>query len=548
MRVPLAALAMLAPVASVAVPRMAQPSPTAPAAARTSADIVRHLDANQLDLLVSANGSIGLDTTRLAGGLWFPNRTTRTLLFASGLWVGAQVGGETRTTVAEYRSEYGAGTMTGPGTWSDPLDPRFVVYKVAAWNGNAQDTAHVTRPPAGTRDPLVHHAWSEYLNGAAPFGAPVRVWRLPNTATPDPSDSVDVPGPDVPGDQMVWCVYNDADPARHTAFSGRSAPLGIEVRQTAWTVHGPDPLQKSIFLRWNITNRGADTLSELRIGLWSDPDLGGSQDDDVGCDSARALGYVYNGLPSDAVYGNRPPAFGVTLLSGLPGSAGVSGCSAFRRVIGGAEPDSARESYLDLSALQRNGTPLVNPVSGLDTRYEVSGDPVAGTGWLDPNVTDKKMTVATGPGSLAPGQSVEIDGAFVVGQCTDALASIGSLRANVDYVRAAWSDGFSSLAPFSPCDSSFQMPPPDDVRFALVGFVRNPAVDGLTIAFSLPDDTPARLDVLDVSGRRVWSRDVGALGAGAHRLAVDVRLRPAVYFVRLAQGTRHATARGAVLR
>ena len=72
----------------------------------------------------------------------------------------------------------------------------------------------------------------------------------------------------------------------------------------------------------------------------------------------------------------------------------------------------------------------------------------------------------------------------------------------------------------------------------------------LLVEFVLPAATPARLELLDLTGRRVRARDVGVLGPGRHRLdlAGDRPLRAGLYFVRLTQAGRVALTRAAVSR
>jgi hypothetical protein len=87
-------------------------------------------------------------------------------------------------------------------------------------------------------------------------------------------------------------------------------------------------------------------------------------------------------------------------------------------------------------------------------------------------------------------------------------------------------------------------------ELALRGATPNPAsATRMTIAFDLPSDAPAHLELVDVGGRRVMSRDVGAMGAGRH--AVDLanggRIAPGVYWVRLAQGATSRISRVAVV-
>lgn len=76
----------------------------------------------------------------------------------------------------------------------------------------------------------------------------------------------------------------------------------------------------------------------------------------------------------------------------------------------------------------------------------------------------------------------------------------------------------------------------------------NPSHGAFSARFALPDGAPARLELLDVSGRRVWSREVR--GAGAHVLAIEPAspLVPGVYLARLARGGEQRVARVAVLR
>ena len=71
---------------------------------------------------------------------------------------------------------------------------------------------------------------------------------------------------------------------------------------------------------------------------------------------------------------------------------------------------------------------------------------------------------------------------------------------------------------------------------ALRGLHPNPSVGRFAVSFQLPSGSHARLAVLDVSGRRVLSRELGALDAGTHVVTLDgTALAPGVYMVRLTQ-------------
>ena len=72
----------------------------------------------------------------------------------------------------------------------------------------------------------------------------------------------------------------------------------------------------------------------------------------------------------------------------------------------------------------------------------------------------------------------------------------------------------------------------------------------LTVQFVLGAAGPARLELLDVAGRLVATRDVRMLGTGIHvvDLAQGTHLNPGVYMVRFATANRQVTTRAVVLQ
>jgi hypothetical protein len=89
---------------------------------------------------------------------------------------------------------------------------------------------------------------------------------------------------------------------------------------------------------------------------------------------------------------------------------------------------------------------------------------------------------------------------------------------------------------------------PSAARIELSGFTPNPARGDVRLAFTLANAAPARIEVIDLAGRRVFARDVGSLGAGRHVLPIgDSRLASGVYVVRLAAAGHDEITRRAVL-
>src|SRR6266850_748269 len=249
--------------------------PRAPAPARVARpmrvktiDTERRIDVNNVNMFVANNGAFGYDLGgSYNGGFFYPNHTAKTAIYAAGLWIGGKVGAEVRLAVAEYDQEYLPGRITSPGVYDDPNDLNLIVYKVKGWTGVPSDTAHVDNvyaDPDRGEDPLVHHSWSEYVNGAKPFGAPTKLWTLPGPTV--------VEGPDLPGnaDQMLWCVYNDADFSAHQneASAGTTNPLGIQVDQTTFAFDRNGPLGNTIFVKYKLTNMSGGTIDSVFVSQW----------------------------------------------------------------------------------------------------------------------------------------------------------------------------------------------------------------------------------------------------------------------------------------
>jgi hypothetical protein len=85
---------------------------------------------------------------------------------------------------------------------------------------------------------------------------------------------------------------------------------------------------------------------------------------------------------------------------------------------------------------------------------------------------------------------------------------------------------------------------------ALEGARPNPATDGrLVVWFTLPADGPATVELLDLAGRKVSARAVGALGAGRHSVEFgERRVSAGVYWIRLTRAGRSLSTRVALVR
>ena len=93
------------------------------------------------------------------------------------------------------------------------------------------------------------------------------------------------------------------------------------------------------------------------------------------------------------------------------------------------------------------------------------------------------------------------------------------------------------------------IPMPSD-GLILAGVRPNPSRSAFSVVFTLSEASPARIELLDLAGRRLLTRDLAGLGPGSHVVGLpETRTLPAgVYLVRLSQGRRSVTTRAVVVR
>ncbi|MFB3907467.1 MAG: FlgD immunoglobulin-like domain containing protein [Candidatus Eisenbacteria bacterium] len=432
------------------------------------------VDANEIAMFLTNSGGFGRDLESPGGpaGTFFPRGTDKTCLYAAGLWIGGYVGGELRVTTAEYSLEYQPGRMLPGGGWTDPADPRYRVYKL--------------EPGSGPGD-------ADYDEWPVDDGAPVDRGGLPLHVA----------------DQTLWSVFHDANPAVHTNLPGGTAPLGIEVTHLTYAFDGPWPLGRVIVMEYRIWNRGAQTIENARIGLWMDPDVGDAGNDLAGCDSLLDLSFVVS-TAWDDVYEDQPPAVGIALLR-APGDPDA-GAYAAVDFVNGQDPSSAQASYNVFRGLTAQGEPVIDPTTGLPTRFWHAGRWDIDEGWRDDSPADKRCMLSAGPFTLEPGQTDSIRCALVIGQDDSDAASVACLKAQTRAIRSMNEKG---LFPWFD-------------RWAIVSVAPDPFDPGdpgavVTASVIAPTDGFARILIRNEAGNIVRLLLEGQIASGYHQILWDGR-------------------------
>ncbi len=309
--------------------------------------------------------------------------------------------------------------------------------------------------------------YQEWVQNAALTGAPL---------TPDGK-------PLVIGDQVAYWVMNDLSIAGHSAVS-TTDPMGVEVHNYVFGFNQSGPLGQTLFIKLTYINKSSVEYDSCFVAWFSDIDLGDANDDLDGCDTTwvngipRSLGYTYNGAPSDAVYGNDPPADGYDFFEGPKIKTGNQTDSA---IVGGVWfhgyknlPMTSFVKFINSNALYGDpplgnqlwprqaynllngyigstGQPFTTSNTGLPTKFVASGDPVTGTGDLDTNPGDRRLVLCSGPFNLLPGDTQEIVVGYVIGQGTSAKNSVTVLRSVDDLAQLAFNINFQlPSAPLPP--------------------------------------------------------------------------------------------------
>ena len=317
--------------------------------------------------------------------------------------------------------------------------------------------------------------------------------------------ATDVPG--YPGaDQTLWTIANDVPGIVNAAGDSigyqstapnlyGADPIGIELQITLWgyAFGAADPLGNMIFKKASMEYLGLpDTpdgarMDSLYFTQWSDPDLGTYTDDYVGCDIGLSFGYVYNGNRLDGVFNsihNLPvPAGGYDFLQGPPDTDDIDGdgdtdeylpMTSFTYFGAGSsisDPDlgsyagSLQFFNLMEGFLPRPEYPVQIPWTDLSTgettKYALSGDPVAGSGWIDgvqlpPG--DRRLVMASGPFTMNLGEKADVVFGIVGGMGLDNVSSVSVAKFHDLYAQYAYDQNFSlPSAPSSPSLSGIEM-------------------------------------------------------------------------------------------
>ena len=255
-------------------------------------------------------------------------------------------------------------------------------------------------------------------------------------------------------DEMIFWIYNDnGGGAPHARTTGKEIKMEVQVQAFGYATN--DELNDMTFQRYKLINRASDRIDSMFFAMWVDADLGCSDDDYIGCDTAKSLMYIYNldavdgqpgatcagGVPT---YGSKIPLLGVDYFRGPKGvrsipdintadpddfideefELGMNSFMYYNRTgtgpAGQSDPSAPNEYYNYITGTWRDGTPLTYGASGYNpgnpnavrVRYCFTEPPNDPVGWsmcsANLPLADRRTLQASGPFTLKPGAVNEL--------------------------------------------------------------------------------------------------------------------------------------------
>lgn len=497
------------------------------------------------------------------------------ILFSGGFYmsgIGDSLWGNGCLTASRIQ-DYKAGAV------NDSLNPLNKLYVVTA----ADD-------PFGS-------SWQEW-NNAVTLGAPFYDGNGDGIYNPidlngngqwDPNEDK----PMLTGNVTTWCLYNDGvNPTSRRYFD--VLPQKLEIAQTVFAFSNSEfNLNEAIFVKYSITNKGTINQNEIYFSFAADADIDPYYANAVGSDSLLQMIYTYVYNDSTGYYGINAPAVGNVLILGpheyiagitftdingngiydngidipldtaykfvgaglpfeaLPGAMNVkmNGTQYYMSshpTLGDPSTKYALRNYL-LAGMFGSGTPI-NPCtftfgngstlpncSSINPKFIYSGDPEAGTGWLNILGLDTRMMANVGAFSLSPNETKEIIYAFITGRGTSHKNSVTVLKNNVPQIKEAFKNNFPVVIGIKD-NMNFQ---PDE--FILFQNYPNPFNPVTKIKFSVPVvetfqgiSLPLTIKVYDILGKEISTLINQEMKSGVYEVEFDGSQVPSgVYFYQL---------------
>jgi photosystem II stability/assembly factor-like uncharacterized protein len=307
-----------------------------------------------------------------APGFEWPINSNKYAIFSSGLSIAAIVNGQLRQAMCSFKGEYTLGyCINGIPHTNDT----FKIYSVK------RGDSHSSNPD-----------WL-YWGLMVPYGAPYVDVNNNNQYEP----MIDTPGVKN-SSQTIFICLTDGFQSSHNigeGFGGGTVPLFVETHITAWCYSQPSYNQMQ-FVKFETINKGLNPWSKTYYSVYCDSEVGDANDDYIGCDTIRKMGFGYNADNDDPIYGLMPPAVGIIFLRSVIQKNSTPpinlGMTSFIKI--GKSMDPPCEShpngepypaYLMMKGYKKDSTSFfdISQTPYKRTKICYAGDPETNNGWTE---------------------------------------------------------------------------------------------------------------------------------------------------------------------
>lgn len=543
-------------------------------------DNFNFLSANNIKARFNAGGQLFWD---LASTNIFevPKGSKKNTLFSGALWIGGKDTNDQLHMAAELYQGNGKDFYPGP-----VMDSAYYEQEQEKWNKvwkikKSEIDYHLAHCfDAGYIPSQALVSWpgnGDTALGQAPILAPFKDWNNDGIYDPYGGDF-----PLIKGDETVLFIFND-DRKPHAESEGNKLRIEVQAMAYSFDCHADSALWNTVFLNYKIINRSLLAYDSSFIGLFINTDLGDHTDDYIACDVTRGAFYVFNGDSIDGnashqVYGANPPAQAIVFLSGakmdddgMDNPAGLCdegmngfnfgngiiddehhGMSRFLYLngTGGFDaitvPGTAADYYYLLRGLWKDGVSLhywgnghsFAGATGPACNFEFPGDtdpcdwgtagvPVAHPPyWTEEQAGnipyDRRGMGSTGPFTFKPGDTQEIDFAFVYGRDftdQDELAAVAVMNQRIDSIKSYFRKDFT------PCGSSISGINDNQKQVPQFNIYPNPANDHITVETNLRSE----IEIFNIQGQLIKRMNTNGI-----KTSIDIsNFSGGMYFVKL---------------
>jgi hypothetical protein len=339
-----------------------------------------NVNGNNISSYFANYGVFNYKFTQNSSGFEWPKNSGKYAFNGAGICISSKINGYIAQSTALYNGEYRPGCVINGSGYTSQI---FKIYKISRGDnaGNNPDYAN----------------WHFMI----PYGAPY-IDVNNNHQYDQGIDSIGIRS----AAQVIFICMTDGfpegrDPGGTSGFGG-GATDPLLLAQVAWTVwcYDRNDLKDIQFMKWAIINKSTSQWNSTYTGIVGDPDLGNKNDDYIGCDTSKKLGYCYNASNYDSVYGANPPAVGIILhkspknltsFTYFNSSSGYPSCEY--------STNSALQAYNMMKGYKKDSSNYMNPLVSppVPTKFVYTGDPETNTGWIE-----SKGSVQNCGGNIGP--------------------------------------------------------------------------------------------------------------------------------------------------